>query len=160
MRELRLSVTDRCNFRCTYCMPRSKLGLAVPVASKRRLLDFDELTRIAEAFIQLGVKKIRLTGGEPLVRCDLHKLVAQLARLSPEDLCLTTNGSLLAAQAPLLRDAGLNRVTVSLDALDEPTFQRATAALQRLQPEQHVYIFGDGLCAKTGPEAVDSGARA
>jgi GTP 3',8-cyclase len=122
--DLRLSVTDRCNFRCTYCMPRSHFGPVVPPTTRSNLLTFEELTSIAAAFVQLGVHKVRVTGGEPLVRRDLPELVAQLHRLPIRDLCLTTNGSLLAGQAKALAAAGLGRVTVSLDALDEPTFHR------------------------------------
>ena len=122
--DLRLSVTDRCNFRCTYCMPRSHLGPVVPPTTRSNLLTFEELTSIASAFVELGVHKVRVTGGEPLVRKGLPKLVEQLHRLPIRDLCLTTNGSLLAGQAKALAAAGLGRVTVSLDALDEPTFHR------------------------------------
>lgn len=124
--DLRLSVTDRCNFRCTYCMPRSKLGPVVAATARNRLLDFDELTELAAAFVALGVNKIRLTGGEPLVRRDLAHLVARLRHLDVRDLCLTTNGSLLAGQARALASAGLGRVTVSLDAIDAPTFRQMT----------------------------------
>jgi cyclic pyranopterin phosphate synthase len=122
--DLRLSVTDRCNFRCTYCMPRDKLGPVVAAAPRDELLSFEELTQIASAFTDLGVRKIRITGGEPLVRQDLPQLVEQLRQLAIPDLCLTTNGSLLAGQARALAAAGLGRVTVSLDALDETTFRR------------------------------------
>jgi cyclic pyranopterin phosphate synthase len=122
--DLRLSVTDRCNFRCTYCMPRSNLGPVVQPSTRSKLLTFEELTSIASAFVQLGVQKVRVTGGEPLVRKDLPDLIEQLSLLPIRDLCLTTNGSLLAGQAKALAAAGLGRVTVSLDALDEPTFHR------------------------------------
>lgn len=124
--DLRLSVTDRCNFRCTYCMPRTKVSTMVEPTSRARLLNFDELTEVAAAFVALGVKKLRVTGGEPLVRRDLASLIARLARLDVRDVCLTTNGSLLAAQAQALSSAGLSRATVSLDAMDEPTFRRMT----------------------------------
>lgn len=124
--DLRLSVTDRCNFRCSYCMPRTKIGPVVFPSHSKNLLSFEELERIAATFVDLGVSKLRITGGEPLVRRDLATLVKRLARLSIRDLCLTTNGSLLGAQAQVLADAGLGRVTVSLDALDEPTFRRMT----------------------------------
>lgn len=122
--DLRLSVTDRCNFRCTYCMPRSKVGPVVGAAPREALLSFEQLAQIAAAFVDVGVRKIRITGGEPLVRRDLPRLVEQLRRLEVADLCLTTNGSLLAEQARALADAGLGRVTVSLDALDDTTFRR------------------------------------
>ncbi len=122
--DLRLSVTDRCNFRCTYCMPRSNLGHVAPATTRSSLLTFEELAQIAAAFVELGVHKVRVTGGEPLVRRDLPKLIEQLRRLPIRDLCLTTNGSLLAGQAQALAAAGMGRVTVSLDALDEATFHR------------------------------------
>jgi cyclic pyranopterin phosphate synthase len=122
--DLRLSVTDRCNFRCTYCMPRDKVGPAAAPSPRKDLLTFEQITQIAAAFRDLGVRKIRITGGEPLVRRNLPRLVELLHGLEIPDLCLTTNGSLLAEQAPALAAAGLGRVTVSLDALDEPTFQR------------------------------------
>jgi GTP 3',8-cyclase len=126
LKDLRLSVTDRCNFRCTYCMPRSKHGPVVLPTVRSNLLTFEELTTVASAFVQLGVQKVRVTGGEPLVRKDLPKLIEQLSLLPIRDLCLTTNGSLLAGQTRALAAAGLGRVTVSLDALDEPTFHRMT----------------------------------
>lgn len=124
--DLRLSVTDRCNFRCTYCMPRTKLGPVVAPTPYSRILSFDEIESIARAFVDLGVSKIRLTGGEPLVRRDLPQLVERLAKLGARELCLTTNGSLLQDLAPALAHAGLHRVTVSLDSIDEATFQRVT----------------------------------
>ena len=124
--DLRLSITDRCNFRCTYCMPRSKLGPVVAPTQRENLLTFEELAQVAEVFVSLGVSKVRLTGGEPLVRQGLPRLVELLRRLAIQDLCLTTNGSLLGGQAASLAQAGLHRVTVSLDASDEPTFQRIT----------------------------------
>jgi cyclic pyranopterin phosphate synthase len=123
--DLRLSVTDRCNFRCGYCMPRSKVGL-LATAPRDQLLTFEELTKVAAAFVELGVHKLRITGGEPLVRRELAKLVAMLSRLGAADLCMTTNGSLLATHARALASAGLHRVTVSLDSLDEKTFRTMT----------------------------------
>lgn len=124
--DLRLSVTDRCNFRCQYCMPRSKVGPVTALSSRSRLLDFDELYWLAKAFVALGVTKIRITGGEPLLRRDLAFLVERLASLGVDDLCMTTNGSLLSHHAQVLANAGLRRVTVSLDAIDESTFRRIT----------------------------------
>jgi len=120
-------VTDRCNFRCVYCMPREAFGPDHPFLPHAAILSFEEIVRVARIFVGLGVKKIRLTGGEPLVRKDLHKLVALLAPLGA-DLTLTTNGSLLARQARKLREAGLQRVTVSLDSLDDATFRRMNDA--------------------------------
>ena len=124
--DLRLSVTDRCNFRCPYCKPKNKPRHQPARGNGEPPLDFDEITNIASAFVDLTVRKVRLTGGEPLVRRGLPQLVERLARLRIDDLCMTTNGSLLASQAAALSDAGLGRVTVSLDALDEVTFHRMT----------------------------------
>ena len=121
LHDLRISVTDRCNFRCVYCMPSEVFGRDYAFLPRAELLTFEEITRLAAVFVGLGVRKIRLTGGEPLVRRELEKLVAMLSPLGV-DLTLTTNGSLLAARAAALAAAGLNRVTVSLDALDDPTF--------------------------------------
>ena len=122
LHDLRISVTDRCNFRCVYCMPRDVYGRDYPFLPHSALLTFEEIARVAKTFVDLGVTKIRLTGGEPLLRKNLERLVAMLAPL-PVDLTLTTNGALLARKARALADAGLKRVTVSLDALDEPTFR-------------------------------------
>ena len=122
MRDLRISVTDRCNFRCVYCMPREVFDAGYKFLPHEAILSFEEIARLAGVFAGLGVKKIRLTGGEPLVRRDLHRLVALLSQLDVE-ITLTTNGSLLARQAELLKKAGLDRVTVSLDSLDEKIFR-------------------------------------
>ena len=122
MRDLRISVTDRCNFRCVYCMPREVFDAGHEFLPHSAILSFEEIARLARVFVGLGVKKLRLTGGEPLVRKQLHRLVAMLSPLGVE-ITLTTNGSLLARQAKALKDAGLERVTVSLDSLDEATFQ-------------------------------------
>jgi GTP 3',8-cyclase len=122
VRDLRISVTDRCNFRCVYCMPKEIFGRDYQFLERSALLTFEEITRLTRLFVQLGVSKVRLTGGEPLVRRDLERLVAMLAGLPGLDLTLTTNGALLSEKAGTLRDAGLRRVTVSLDALDDATF--------------------------------------
>ena len=122
LRDLRISVTDRCNFRCVYCMPKDVYGLEHHFLERRELLSFEEIARVAGVFVGLGVRKLRITGGEPLVRRDLERLIALLAPLG-SDLTLTTNGSLLRAKARLLADAGLTRVTVSLDALDDAVFR-------------------------------------
>ena len=122
MRDLRISVTDRCNFRCVYCMPREVFDAEHQFLPHSAILSFEEIARLAGIFVGLGVKKIRLTGGEPLVRRDLANLVGLLSPLGVE-ITLTTNGSLLAKQAALLKSAGLNRVTVSLDSLDDATFR-------------------------------------
>jgi cyclic pyranopterin phosphate synthase len=122
MRDLRISVTDRCNFRCTYCMPREVFDASYRFLPHEAILSFEEIARLARVFVGLGVQKIRLTGGEPLVRRHLHRLVEMLAGLGVE-LTLTTNGSLLAKQVDELKKAGLDRVTVSLDSLDDATFR-------------------------------------
>src|SRR5579863_10355899 len=123
LRDLRISVTDRCNFRCTYCMPKEVFGRDFHFLPPASLLTFAEIDRLARIFVAQGVEKIRLTGGEPLVRRDVDVLVRMLAGIDGlRDLTLTTNGSLLAAKARALRDAGLQRLTVSLDSLDETVF--------------------------------------
>jgi cyclic pyranopterin phosphate synthase len=124
VRDLRISVTDRCNFRCVYCMPKEVFGRDYKFLERRELLSFEEIDRLARAFVRHGVEKIRLTGGEPLVRRDLERLVSMLAQAGEGlDLTLTTNGALLAAKAQSLRAAGLGRVTVSLDSLDDEVFR-------------------------------------
>ena len=123
LRDLRVSVTDRCNFRCTYCMPREVFGPGYAFLERDELLTFEEISRVAAAFARAGVSKIRLTGGEPLVRRNLEELVAMLAAVEGiTDLALTTNGSLLPGRAEGLRAAGLRRVTVSLDSVEEQVF--------------------------------------
>ncbi len=129
LRDLRISVTDRCNFRCSYCMPKEVFDRDYRFLPQSDLLSFEEITRIARLFVAHGVAKLRLTGGEPLLRKGLEALVAQLSALRtpagvPLDITLTTNGTLLARKAVALREAGLKRVTVSLDALDDAIFQR------------------------------------
>jgi cyclic pyranopterin phosphate synthase len=122
--DLRLSVTDRCNFRCTYCMPKEIFGHAHPFLPKSEILTFEEMVRISRIFVGLGVGKIRVTGGEPLLRRDLPKLIEMLMAIEGlQDLALTTNGSALASLARPLRQAGLKRITVSLDALDDTVFR-------------------------------------
>jgi cyclic pyranopterin phosphate synthase len=129
MRDLRVSVTDRCNFRCGYCMPREAFGPDHAFLPRGEILTFEEIERVVRATVALGVRKVRLTGGEPLVRRNLDALVAMLATVDGvEDLTLTTNASLLAGKARALADAGLQRVTVSLDALDDATFMRMNDA--------------------------------
>ncbi len=129
LRDLRISVTDRCNFRCNYCMPKEVFDKDHVYLPHHALLSFEEITRLARLFMAHGVRKIRLTGGEPLLRKNLEKLIEQLAQLrtvdgTAPDITLTTNGSLLARKARALKDAGLNRVTVSLDGLDDAVFRR------------------------------------
>ncbi|MGZ4397563.1 MAG: GTP 3',8-cyclase MoaA, partial [Gaiellaceae bacterium] len=122
LRDLRISVTDRCNFRCVYCMPKEVFGRRYRFLPREELLSFEEIARLVRVFATLGVRKVRITGGEPLVRRDLERLVAMLAELGGLDLALTTNGSLLPQKADALARAGLKRLTVSLDSLDEAVF--------------------------------------
>jgi cyclic pyranopterin phosphate synthase len=123
VRDLRISVTDRCNFRCTYCMPKTVFGRDYEFLRRDQLLSFEEITRLAHVFADLGVEKIRLTGGEPLLRRDIETLVGMLAAIPGIELTLTTNGSLLPRKAAVLAAAGLRRVTVSLDSLDDDVFR-------------------------------------
>ena len=128
LHDLRISITDRCNFRCVYCMPKEVFDKDYQYLPHASLLTFEEITRLAREFVAHGVEKIRLTGGEPLLRKNIEKLIGMLAELrtvhgKPLDLTLTTNGSLLARKAQSLKDAGLNRVTVSLDAMDDAVFR-------------------------------------
>ncbi len=123
LRDLRISVTDRCNFRCVYCMPKEKFGSDHQFLERSALLSFEEITRLARLFKQHGIEKIRLTGGEPLVRRNVEQLVKLLSGIPGLDLTLTTNGSLLAKKAQALRDAGLKRITVSLDSMDDKVFK-------------------------------------
>ncbi|WP_457333957.1 GTP 3',8-cyclase MoaA [Rhizobacter sp. P5_C2] len=133
LRDLRISVTDRCNFRCSYCMPKEVFDKHYEFLPHSSLLSFEEIARLADVFVAHGVRKIRLTGGEPLLRKNLERLVGMLATLrtvdgAPLDLTLTTNGSVLARKAQALKDAGLQRITVSLDALDDAVFRRMNDA--------------------------------
>ena len=123
LRDLRVSVTDRCNFRCVYCMPKEVFGHGYRFMDRKELLSFEEIERVARAFVSHGVEKIRITGGEPLLRRDLEVLVERLAGLPGLDLTLTTNGALLPQKAEALARAGLRRLTVSLDSLDDATFR-------------------------------------
>ncbi|MFT4231700.1 MAG: GTP 3',8-cyclase MoaA [Leucobacter sp.] len=128
LRDLRISVTDRCNFRCVYCMPKQVFGRDYAFFQRAELLSFDEIVRLARVAARLGVRKLRITGGEPLLRVGVEELIAELAALrapdgAPLDLALTTNGSALPVKAAALRAAGLRRVTVSLDSLDDARFQ-------------------------------------
>src|SRR5207248_1749365 len=124
LRDLRLSVTDRCNFRCTYCMPKEVFGRDYVFLDRAEILSFEEITRLTRLFIGVGVEKVRLTGGEPLVRRDIEKLIGMLAGLDGlKDRTLTTSGSLLTLpKARALKSAGLGRITISLDSLDDAVF--------------------------------------
>ena len=122
LRDLRISVTDRCNFRCVYCMPKEVFGRDYQFLERSQLLSFEEWARLARILASLGVTKVRITGGEPLVRRNVERLIALLAKIPGLDIALTTNGSLLTSKARALREAGLRRVTVSLDSLDDAVF--------------------------------------
>ena len=123
--DLRISVTDRCNFRCVYCMPKERFGSDHAFLPRQEILSFEEIARLARIFAERGISKIRVTGGEPLVRAELERLIGMLAEIPGiEDITLTTNGTLLPQKAEALRRAGLNRVTVSLDTLDDELFRR------------------------------------
>ena len=125
LRDLRISVTDRCNFRCPYCMPAEIFGEAYKFLPKDEILTFEEISRLAALFVDAGVNKLRITGGEPLLRVDLPKLIGQISRITgARDITLTTNGYLLGQQAVQLAEAGLNRITVSLDSLDDEVFKQ------------------------------------
>jgi cyclic pyranopterin phosphate synthase len=123
VRDLRISVTDRCNFRCVYCMPKEVFDDDYAFLPRSKLLSFEEIVRVAQIFVDQGVEKIRITGGEPLLRRHIENLIEQLAKL-PVEITLTTNGSLLRKKAQALKDAGLHRVTVSLDGIDDAVFKR------------------------------------
>ena len=146
MRDLRISVTDRCNLRCTYCMPREVFDENHPFLPRTELLSFEEIERLAESFIQLGVQKIRLTGGEPLLRRGIERLIESLAKLNtqegkPVEIALTTNAVLLSKKAQSLKDAGLARVTASLDGLTDETFRRMSDS------DVPVNVVLDGIAA-------------
>jgi len=123
VRDLRISVTDRCNFRCIYCMPKEVFGPEYEFLARSQLLSFEEITRLTRVFTKHGVEKVRLTGGEPLLRKDLERLIEMLSGIPGLDLTLTTNGSILAKKADVLKTAGLKRITVSLDSLDDRIFR-------------------------------------
>ena len=144
LRDLRISVTDRCNFRCTYCMPKEVFGRDYQFLRRDELLTFEEIERLARIFASHGVEKVRLTGGEPLLRRDLERLIAMLARIPGLDLTLTTNGALLEKKAQALKDAGLGRITVSLDSLDDEVF----AAMNDVDfPVERVLAGIEAACA-------------
>ncbi len=152
LHDLRISVTDRCNFRCNYCMPKHIFNKHHKFLSKHELLSFEEIESIAKVFVDLGVEKIRLTGGEPLIRKNLEKLVALLSALPKlKDLSLTTNASLLTLdRAIALREAGLKRVNISLDAIDDPTFK----ALNDMNFPVGKVLSGIDAATKAGFESV------
>ena len=144
LKDLRISVTDRCNFRCTYCMPAEIFGESYKFLPKNEILSFEEIARLARIFVEFGVNKLRITGGEPLLRTDLHKLIAMLTGMPGlEDLTLTTNAFLLPQQAQQLKDAGLQRVTISLDTLDDEVFKE---------------MNGRGISIDRGLQGIDAAA--
>jgi cyclic pyranopterin phosphate synthase len=154
LRDLRISVTDRCNFRCPYCMPADLYGESFKFLPRTELLTFEEIERLARLSVGLGVCKIRITGGEPLLRSDVEGLIARLATIDGvEDLALTTNGYLLAEHAAALARAGLGRVTVSLDALDEGTFRRLNG--DKYGPEQVLEGIDAADRAGLGPVKIN-----
>jgi GTP 3',8-cyclase len=158
LRDLRISVTDRCNFRCTYCMPRERFGPEHAFLPRPELLTVDEIARLAGLFAARGVRKIRLTGGEPLLRRDLPTLIGRLAELRPSiDIALTTNGSLLTRLAPALAAAGLNRVTVSLDSLDDAVFTAMTDS--RFGVADVLAGIDAALAAGLGPVKINTVVR-
>ena len=135
LRDLRISVTDRCNFRCPYCMPAEVFGARYAFLPRSEILTFEEIERLTRLFVDLGARKLRLTGGEPLLRADLPTLVEMLTRIvGVEDTALTTNGYLLPRHAPALREAGLDRITVSLDSLDDDVFKRMNGREISVEP--------------------------
>ena len=155
LRDLRISVTDRCNFRCTYCMPKEIFGAGFAYLPKADVLSFEEIARLAKTFVRLGVEKIRLTGGEPLLRRNLDRLVASLAAIEGlRDITLTTNGSRLFEEAAALRAAGLRRLTVSLDSLDDATFR----AMNDVEFPVHRVLSGiaAGLAAGFAPIKINA----
>jgi cyclic pyranopterin phosphate synthase len=147
LRDLRISVTDRCNLRCSYCMPAEIFGTSYKFLPKPEILTYEEIEHVARAAVSLGVRKLRITGGEPLLRADLPQLIGKLARIDGvEDLSLTTNGVVLAGYAGALREAGLHRVTVSLDSLDEEVFKKMNGRRASLAP----VLVGIGAAARAG----------
>ncbi len=135
LRDLRISVTDRCNFRCRYCMPEEVFGPDYPFLPREKILQFEEIVRLVRIFADLGVEKIRITGGEPLLRRDLPELIRMISEVEGiRDIALTTNGTLLARHAEALRSAGLKRVNVSLDAIDDEIFQRMNGGKSSVRP--------------------------
>ena len=156
LRDLRISVTDRCNFRCTYCMPKEVFNADYKFLRREQLLNFEEIVRISKIFVGLGVRKIRLTGGEPLLRKDIPVLIRQLAKISSiEDISLTTNGVLLTEKlATELREAGLKRITISLDTLDQDVFCRISDV--RADVDQVLQAIGHAESAGLAPIKINA----
>lgn len=155
LQDLRISITDKCNFRCIYCMPAEVFGEKYEFLPNANLLTYGEITRIATVFVGLGVSKLRITGGEPLIRNGIEELVASLASIpGVEDLTLTTNGFLLADKAQMLKNAGLNRVTVSLDTMDADIFKQMTG--RKFGPERVLDGIRAAIVAGLTPVKVNS----
>ena len=155
VRDLRISVTDRCNFRCTYCMPAEIFGERYEFLPKPQILSFEEIARLARLFAQFGVRKLRITGGEPLVRAELPSLVRLLSGIPGiADIAMTTNGFLLAKMAQALKDAGLDRVTVSLDSLDEDVTKRMSG--RPYGPERTLEGIEEAARVGLGPVKIDA----
>ncbi len=146
VRDLRISVTDRCNFRCVYCMPKAVFGPGYQFLKMKNLLTYEEMERLSRIFVGLGVHKLRLTGGEPLVRRHIERLIRMLAAIPDVDICLTTNGSLLTDKAAGLAEAGLKRITVSLDSLDNDVFM----AMNDVEFPVHKVLAGIDAAAEAG----------
>ena len=155
LQDLRISITDKCNFRCTYCMPIEIFGEKYEFLPNANLLTYDEITRIATVFVGLGVSKLRITGGEPLIRHGVEELVAYLASIpGVDDVTLTTNGFLLADKAQMLKNAGLHRVTVSLDTMDSDIFKQMTG--RKFGPERVLKGIQAAIVAGLTPVKVNS----
>jgi cyclic pyranopterin phosphate synthase len=155
IRDLRISVTDRCNFRCTYCMPAEIFGERYHFLPRDEVLSYEEITRLTRLFVSVGVKKVRLTGGEPLVRKDIHELVAQLSGIAGiDELTLTTNGFLLTEQARALKDAGLSRITVSLDSMDPEAYAAMNG--RGYDPSKTLAGIEAAVSAGLGPIKINS----
>jgi cyclic pyranopterin phosphate synthase len=162
LRDLRISVTDRCNLRCSYCMPRNASGEKFSFLPRSELLSFEEIHRLSRLFVGLGVRKIRLTGGEPMLRHRLEHLIEKLALLMdptgrPIEIAMTTNGALLASRARALKNAGLSRLTVSLDALNETTFRRVTGS--KVSVQQVLEGIAAAQAAELAPVKVNAVIR-
>ena len=154
LRDLRISVTDRCNFRCPYCMPAATFGPGFKFLPRKEVLTYEEIARLARVFVSLGTRKLRITGGEPLVRSDLPELIEQLARIpGADDLALTTNGHLLERQAEPLARAGLRRVTVSLDSHDPEVFKKMSGGASA--PERVLRGIEAAVAAGLGPIKIN-----
>ena len=158
LRDLRISVTDRCNFRCPYCMPAEIYGYSYKFLNKNQILSFEEIVRVAKLFVEIGVNKIRITGGEPLVRADIQNLIHPLSKIDGlNDLTMTTNGYLLPSMAKKLKDAGLERITVSLDSLDPETFKEMNG--RNFAPETVMLGIDEAIKVGFKPVKINVGVK-